>query len=175
MYVPFYPRQSVVDGLLLKLSFDGHVAWDTKRCILRLSENMLPIAIFQCYFCGLFEATFVVTKKEIHIPRSRCNFVSVMFTTYTQEYIIYSSPFGCVFLFIAPEKRFGRARHIQTSSGKCLGNPPNSDTIHDDLYQDQLSGCSVQPASRWQTLPHPYSPLKNHAVFRINRNPGLGI
>ena len=32
---------------------------------LKLSENMLPIAIFQCYFCGLFEATFVVTKKEI--------------------------------------------------------------------------------------------------------------
>ena len=83
---------------------------------------------------GLVEATPAGSKKEIHIPRSRCKFVSVMFTTYTQEYIIYSSPFGCVFLFIAPEKRFGRARHIQTSFGKCLGNPPNFDTIHDDLY-----------------------------------------
>ena len=78
-------------------------------------------------------------------------------------------------LFIDPEKRFGRARHIQTSLGKRLGNPPDSDTIHDDLYYDQLSGCSVQPESHWQTLPHPYSPLQNHAVFRINRNPGLGI
>ena len=118
--------RGVVDGLLLKLSFDGHVAWDTKRCILRLSENMLPIAIFQCYFCGLFEATFVVTKKEIHIPRSRCNFVSVMFTTYTQEYIIYSSPFGCVFLFIAPEKRFVVWVYPQKRIS-CLSLPTKAD------------------------------------------------
>ena len=95
-------------------------------------------------------------------------FVSVMFTIYTQEYIICSSLFGCVFFFIAPEKRFGRARHIQTSLVKCLGNPTNSFSIHTICRR-----TNSRPFR--QTLPHPYSPLKNHTVFRINRKPGLGI
>ena len=53
--------------------------------------------------------------------------------------------------------------------------PPNYRRFHDNLYQIQFSGCSALPESRLQSLPHPYSALKTHAVFRINRNPGLGI
>jgi len=47
--------------------------------------------------------------------------------------------------------------------------------FQDDLYQAEPSECSALPWSRLQSLTHPYSPLKNHAVFRINRNPGLSI
>ena len=56
----------------------------------------------------------------------------------------------------------------QAVSAKCLANPPYR--FHDNLYQIRFSGCSALPESRRQSLPHPYSPLRAPAFFRISRN-----
>ena len=48
--------------------------------------------------------------------------------------------------------------------------PPNCRRFHDNLYQINFSGCSALHESRRQSLPHPYSPLRAPAFFRINRN-----
>ena len=76
---------------------------------------------------------------------------------------------------IAIKTRCDSAIHIQALAAKCLRNTPNFRCFQDDLYQAEPSKCSALQRSRLQSLTHPYSPLKNHAVFRINRNPGLGI
>jgi len=39
--------------------------------------------------------------------------------------------------------------------------PPNCWRFHDNLYHALLSGCSALPESRRQSLPHPYSPLRD--------------
>jgi len=52
--------------------------------------------------------------------------------------------------------------------------PSNCRHFHDNLYQIQFSDCSALPESRLQSLPHPYSPLRASAFFRISRNPGPG-
>ena len=36
--------------------------------------------------------------------------------------------------------------------------------------QIHFSGCSALPKSRRQSLPHPYSPLRAPALFRVRRN-----
>ena len=65
--------------------------------------------------------------------------------------------------------------HIQALAPKSLRNTPIFWCFQDDLYQAERSECSALQWSRLQSLTHPYNPLKNHAVFRINRNPGLSI
>ena len=49
--------------------------------------------------------------------------------------------------------------------------PSNCRHFLDNLYQIQFSDCSALPESRLQSLPHPYSPLRDSALFRISRNP----
>jgi len=49
-------------------------------------------------------------------------------------------------------------------------NPPNFRRFQDNLHQIQFSGCSALPESGRQSLPHPYSPLRAPAFFRISRN-----
>jgi len=48
--------------------------------------------------------------------------------------------------------------------------PPNCRRFHDNLYQIHFSGCSALPESRRHSLPHPHSPLRATAFFRISRN-----
>ena len=52
--------------------------------------------------------------------------------------------------------------------------PSNCRHFHDNLYQIHFSGCSALPKTRLQSLPHPYSPLRASAFFRMSRNPGPG-
>jgi len=52
--------------------------------------------------------------------------------------------------------------------------PSNCRHFLDNLYQIQFSDCSALPETRLQSLPHPYSPLRASAFFRMSRNPGPG-
>jgi len=52
--------------------------------------------------------------------------------------------------------------------------PSNCRHFLDNLYQIQFSDCSALSETRLQSLPHPYSPLRASAFFRISRNPGPG-
>jgi len=76
---------------------------------------------------------------------------------------------------IAVKTRCDSASHTQALAANSLRNTPIFWCFQDDLHQAERWGFSALQWSRLQSLTHPYGPVKNHAVFRINRNPGLGI
>ena len=71
----------------------------------------------------------------------------------------------------SPRKPLRQRQPKTGSDGWVLCKPPNNfQRFHDNLYQIQFSGCSALPESGRQSLPHPYSPLRAPAFFRISRN-----
>ena len=127
--------------------------------------DMLLKATFPSSYLGLVEATSAAKKKLVLFRTACYKFMSIKNTTLPQQYIIYSTLFRRTVHAYSPSKRCDHASQKQAQTAKCLANPSNCRHFHDKLYQIQFSGCSALPESRLQSLPHPYSPLKNHAVF----------
>ena len=81
------------------------------------------------------------------------------------------NPINDTYIPIVPQNAATTPAKNRLKQQSAWQTPSNCRHFHDILYQIQFSDCSALPESRLQSLPHPYSPLKTHAVFRINRNP----
>jgi len=68
--------------------------------------------------------TLAALIKWLPSRTARYNFVSVKNTSLSQEYIIYSPPFGWAATPYSPAKRSDSASQKQAEMVKCFGNPP---------------------------------------------------
>jgi len=90
-------------------------------------RNMLLKATFPSSCLGLVKATLAALKKWLPSRTACYDFVSVKNTSLSQQYIIYSPPFGWAATPYSPAKRSDSASQKQADSawhGSVFHNPP---------------------------------------------------
>ena len=132
---------------------------------------MLLKATFPSSYLGLVEATSAVTKKWLSIRTARYIFMSVKNMPSSQHYIIYSPPFRWTAPLYTLPKRCEQQQPKTGCVGRVFGKPPlitdASTTICTRFICRAAPLCTNLDGN---LCPHPYSPLRAPAFFRISRN-----
>ena len=144
-----------------------------KRCDFLRLRNIILKATFPSSYFGLVEATPPAKKKWVPFGTACYKFMGVKNTSLSQQFIARRSEGQS--MPIVPQNAATTPAKNRFKQQSAWQTPSNCRHFLDNLYQIQFSDCSALPESRLQYLTHLYSLLKNNAVLRINRNPGLDI